>query len=111
MSFTVGALVSAPGSVPDPRPRHEVSPCLDVLLTSANIKIIRTPVQAPNANAHMERWVGTVRREFLDRLLIVGCRHLEHVLYVYVKHYGCKSSCWTGGGSFARVGSARVTAS
>ena len=83
----------------------------DALLESERIKVVRTPVQAPNANAHMERWVGTVRREFLDRLLIVGCRHLEHVLYVYVKHYGCKSSCWTGGGSFARVGSARVTAS
>jgi putative transposase len=37
-------------------------------------QIIRTPVQAPNANAIAERWVGTVRRERLDHLLIVGCR-------------------------------------
>ena len=59
----------------------------DALLASENINIIRTPVQAPNANAHMERWVGTVRRECLDRLLIVGRRQLEHVLRVYVKHY------------------------
>jgi putative transposase len=59
----------------------------DALLASGNIKVIRTPVQAPNANAHMERWVGTVRRECLDRLLIVGRRQLEHVLRVYVKHY------------------------
>lgn len=59
----------------------------DSLLASENIKVIRTPVQAPNANAHMERWVGTVRRECLDRLLILGRRQLEHVLRVYVRHY------------------------
>jgi len=59
----------------------------DALLASEEIKVIRTPVQAPNANAHMERWVGTVRRECLDRLLILGRRQLEHVLRVYVRHY------------------------
>ena len=59
----------------------------DALLASEGIKVIRTPVRAPNANAHMERWVGTVRRECLDRLLIVGRRQLEHVLRVYVRHY------------------------
>jgi putative transposase len=59
----------------------------DALLASEKIKVIRTPVQAPNANAHMERWVGTVRRECLDRLLILGRRQLEHVLGVYVRHY------------------------
>ncbi len=59
----------------------------DALLESDGINVIRTPVRAPNANAHMERWVGTVRRECLDRLLIVGRRQLEHVLRVYVKHY------------------------
>lgn len=42
----------------------------DALLATENIQIIRTPVHAPNANAHMERWVGTVRRECLDRLLM-----------------------------------------
>jgi putative transposase len=59
----------------------------DALLASEKIKVIRTPVQAPNANAHMERWVGTVRRECLDRLLILGRRQLEHVLRVYLRHY------------------------
>jgi hypothetical protein len=59
----------------------------DALLESDGIKVIHTPVRAPNANAHMERWVGTVRRECLDRLLIVGRRQLEHVLRVYVTHY------------------------
>jgi transposase InsO family protein len=59
----------------------------DALLASENIKVIRTPVQTPNANAHMERWVGTVRRECLDRILIVGRHQLEHILRVYVRHY------------------------
>ncbi|HEX7114215.1 MAG TPA: integrase core domain-containing protein, partial [Steroidobacter sp.] len=43
--------------------------------------------RAPNANAHMERWVGTIRRECLDRLLILSRRQLEHVLRIYVTHY------------------------
>jgi putative transposase len=59
----------------------------DTMLEGEDIKIIKTPVQAPNANAYMERWVGTVRRERLDRMLIVGSRHLAHVLRVYVRHY------------------------
>jgi putative transposase len=59
----------------------------DALLANDGVKVIRTPVQAPNANAHMERWIGSVRRECLDRLLIVRRRQLEHVLRVYVKHY------------------------
>jgi putative transposase len=59
----------------------------DALLSSESIKVIRTPVRAPNANAHMERWIGTVRRECLDRILILGRRQLEHVLRSYVEHY------------------------
>jgi putative transposase len=45
-----------------------------------------TPMRAPTANAYAERWVGTVRAECLDWLLIVGRRHLEQVLRVYVEH-------------------------
>jgi transposase InsO family protein len=59
----------------------------DALLASDGVKVIRTPVRAPNANAHMERWVGTVRRQCLNRLLILGRRQLTHVLRVYVQHY------------------------
>jgi putative transposase len=59
----------------------------DALLAGEEIEVISAPVRAPNANAHMERWVGTARRECLDRLLIVGRRQLEHVLGVYVQHY------------------------
>ncbi|MGO8870299.1 MAG: integrase core domain-containing protein [Acidimicrobiales bacterium] len=45
------------------------------------------PVRAPRANAFAERFVGTVRRECLDRMLIVSRRHLETVIREYVKHY------------------------
>jgi len=58
----------------------------DVFRTEG-IKVIRTPIQAPNANAHAERWVRTVRSDCLDRILILGRRHLEHVLRVYRRHY------------------------
>jgi Integrase core domain len=51
------------------------------------IKVFMTPVWAPRANASAERWVGTVRREVLDRMLIVGCRQLRSVLADYVDHY------------------------
>jgi putative transposase len=65
------------------------SAAFDAVFASEGIRIVRTPVRAPNANAHVERWVGSVRRECLDRLLIVGRRQLEHVLRVYVRHYNC----------------------
>jgi putative transposase len=59
----------------------------DDVWRSTGTAIIRTPVQAPNANAVAERWVGTVCRECLDQLLIVGRRQLVHVLRRYVEHY------------------------
>jgi putative transposase len=59
----------------------------DDVWRSTGTEIIRTPVQAPNANAVAERWVGSVRRECLDQLLIVGYRQLAGVLRVYVEHY------------------------
>ena len=75
----------------------------DDVFRSEGIRVIKAPVRAPKARAHAERWVGTARRECFDRILIVGRRHLQHVLAVYVVHYGWKSSSWTGGGSFASV--------
>jgi putative transposase len=59
----------------------------DDVWRSTGAEIIRTPVQAPNANAVAERWVGTVRRECLDHLLIVGRQQLVRVLGRYVEHY------------------------
>jgi putative transposase len=59
----------------------------DQILRSEGMTIVRTPVRAPNANAYAERWIGTLRRECLDRILIVNRRQLEHVLRVYAAHY------------------------
>jgi transposase InsO family protein len=60
----------------------------DEVFRSEGVEIIRTPFRAPQANAFAERWVGTVRRDCLDRILIVNRRHLERVLRVYIRHYG-----------------------
>jgi putative transposase len=59
----------------------------DAVFAAEGIQVLRTPVRAPRANAYAERWVGTVRRELLDRMLIVGCRQLRSVLAEYVDHY------------------------
>jgi putative transposase len=59
----------------------------DALFASEGIQIVKTPVRAPKANAVAERFVGTVRRECIDWLVIVNRRHLEHVLRVFADHY------------------------
>jgi transposase InsO family protein len=59
----------------------------DAVFASEAIRIIRTPARAPRANAIAERWIGSLRRELLDRMLIVNRHQLEHVLAVYVDHY------------------------
>jgi putative transposase len=59
----------------------------DDVFRAEGAEVLRTPVQAPNANAHAERWVRTVRAECLDWLLVFGRGHLEQVLRVYVQHY------------------------
>jgi putative transposase len=57
----------------------------DAVFAGEGIRVLRTPV--PRANAYAERWVGTVRREVLDRMLIFGCRQLRSVLAEYANHY------------------------
>lgn len=59
----------------------------DDVFASAGARVVRTPPQAPRANAFAERWVGTARRECLDRLLVFGERHLLAILGEYVEHY------------------------
>jgi transposase InsO family protein len=63
------------------------SHAFDEVFRTEGIKVIRTPIQAPNANAYAERWVRTVRSDCLDRVLIFDRRHLEYVLRVYRRHY------------------------
>jgi putative transposase len=58
----------------------------DTIFAVEGIDVLWTPVRAPQANAYAERWVGTVRRELLDRMLIFGCRQLRSVLAEYADH-------------------------
>jgi transposase InsO family protein len=59
----------------------------DTLFESEGIHVLRTPVQAPNANAYAERWVLTVRSECLDHILIWNDVHLRRVLNEFVGYY------------------------
>jgi hypothetical protein len=59
----------------------------DAVFASEGIQIIKTPIQVPRANAIMERWIGSLRREVLDRMLIVNARHLMRVLAEYEAHF------------------------
>ena len=57
------------------------------MFATEGVTIPRTPYQAPNANAFAERWIRSVREECLDKLLILGERHLHRVLTAYVDYY------------------------
>ena len=57
------------------------------VLAGEGLRVIRTPLQAPQANAYAERWVGSVRRECLDWLIVGGRGPLERVMDEYVDHY------------------------
>jgi transposase InsO family protein len=59
----------------------------DEVFRAEGIRIVRTAAQAPRMNAIMERWVGSVRRELLDRILIVNAAHLRKVLTEYEDHF------------------------
>jgi transposase InsO family protein len=59
----------------------------DEVFRSDGTEDICTPIRAPKANAFAERWVRTIRMECLDWMLILGRRHLERVLGMYVEHY------------------------
>jgi len=59
----------------------------NAIFASEGLRILRTPVRAPQANAIAERWIGTARRELLDRILIINRRHLTAVLTEYVAHF------------------------
>ena len=59
----------------------------DAVFQAAGIRVIRSAVQAPRMNSIMERWIGSCRRELLDRTLIWNQRHLMTVLREYEDFY------------------------
>ena len=59
----------------------------DGVFTATGVRIIKTPVRAPRANAIAERWVGSARRECLDQMQIADERHLWLVLGEYTDHH------------------------
>ncbi len=63
------------------------APQADAVFKAEGTRVILTPIRAPMANAHAERWIGSGRRECLDWMLIVNQRHLEAVLGEYCLHY------------------------
>jgi putative transposase len=62
----------------------------DEIIRSEGVRVIKTPIRAPQANAVAERWVRTVRNECLDHLLVFGRRHLEQILRAYVAHFNAE---------------------
>jgi len=62
-------------------------PSFDAVFTAVRADVIKIPVRAPRANAIAERFVGTIRRELLDRILILGSGHARLVLSEYEDHY------------------------
>jgi len=65
----------------------KVTAAFDAVLATVSIRIIKTPVRAPRANAIAERWISSARRECLDWILITGERQFRLVLSEYADHY------------------------
>ena len=63
------------------------TPVFDDVLAGDGERVIKTPVRSPRANSFAERYVGTLRRECLDHLLIHGERRLWRTLSEYARHY------------------------
>jgi putative transposase len=59
----------------------------DEVFRNEGLRVIGTPVRSPQADAYAERFVGTLRRDCLDRILVLGRRHLEAVAREYLVHY------------------------
>ena len=59
----------------------------DGVFAGNGTRVIKTPARSPKANSFAERFVGTLRRECLDHVLVLGEQHLRNVLAEYARHY------------------------
>jgi len=59
----------------------------DEIFRTEGMKILKTPVRTPVANAFAERWIGSLRRELLDRTIIWNRHQLERLIVGYMQHY------------------------
>lgn len=66
---------------------RKYGPRFDQLAAASGIRVLRTPIRAPRANATCERFLGSVRRECLDHMLILGERQLARVLREYITYF------------------------
>ncbi|MFI9842482.1 integrase core domain-containing protein [Nonomuraea sp. NPDC051941] len=69
-----------------PTPR-ELTSRVDEVFKTEGIRVVLTAPQAPRMNVIMERWVGSVRREILDRILVINAAHLRAILAEYEAHF------------------------
>jgi putative transposase len=60
---------------------------VDQMLENLGVKVLRTPVRAPQANAYCERLIGTMRRKCLDLMIPLGEKHLRSILREWIRHY------------------------
>src|SRR5437870_10226215 len=65
-------------------------------LADAEVRVVQTPFQAPNANAHAERFVRSIKSECLDRVILLGERHLRQTIREFMEHYNDVSYCSPG---------------
>jgi transposase InsO family protein len=63
------------------------SAAVECFLAAAGVRVIRTPFQAPNCNAHAERFVRSIREECFNHVIPLGERHLRRTLADFVSHY------------------------
>jgi putative transposase len=71
------------------------APAVDDALASMSLRVLKTPVRAPQANAYCERFIGTARRECLDWIIPLSERQLRRVLTEWIPHYNDVSYCPT----------------
>jgi putative transposase len=57
------------------------------LLEEAAVRVVQTPFQAPNCNAHAERFVRSIKEECLNRMIPLGERHFRKAMHEFVEHY------------------------